>query len=334
MSHHHDHDGHDHGHDHDHDHDHHDHDHGHGHQHGRSRMGHVHAPANFGEAFAIGIVLNITYVIIEAAYGFISNSVALLADAGHNLGDVLGLLVAWIATVLVKRAPSARFTYGLGGSSILAALFNAVFLLLTVGAISWEAIQRFGNPEPVSGATVMVVAAIGILVNGVTALLFASGRKSDLNVRGAFLHMAADALVSIGVVVAGLVILVTGWLWLDPLVSLAINAVIVWGTWGLLRDSVGMSMAAVPPQIDPAEVRNLLERCPDVASMHDLHIWPMSTTEIALTCHLVMPGGHPGDAFIHGLAEELALRFRINHATVQIEVDQHLACALAPDDVV
>src|SRR5882757_5799483 len=288
MSHHHDHDGHDHAHGHEHDHD-----HGHSHQHGHSRMGHVHAPASFGEAFAIGIILNITYVIIEVAYGFISNSVALLADAGHNLGDVLGLLVAWVATVLVKRAPSARFTYGLGGSSILAALFNAVFLLLTVGAISWEAVQRLSNPEPVSGATVMVVAAIGILVNGVTAWLFASGRKGDLNVRGAFLHMAADALVSAGVVVAGLVILVTGWLWLDPIVSLAINAVIVWGTWGLLRDSVGMSMAAVPPQIDPAAVRSLLSTRAGVVDVHDLHIWPMSTTENALTCHLVMPEGHP-----------------------------------------
>jgi cobalt-zinc-cadmium efflux system protein len=341
MSHHHDHDGHDHAHGHDHrdGHDHHDDDHdhddGHGHHHVHGAgTGHVHAPASYGKAFAIGVTLNIAYVIIEALYGFLGNSVALLADAGHNLGDVLGLLVAWTAMVLVKRAPSARFTYGLRGSSILAALFNAVFLLLTVGAISWEAIQRLGNPEPVSGATVMIVAAVGIVVNGVTAWLFASGRKGDLNVRGAFLHMAADALVSVGVVAAGLVILLTGWLWLDPIVSLAINAVIVWGTWGLLRDSVGMSMAAVPPQIDPAAVRSLLEKCPDVASLHDLHIWPMSTTEIALTCHLVMPGGHPGDAFIHGLAEELALRFKINHATVQIEVDQHLACALAPDDVV
>jgi cobalt-zinc-cadmium efflux system protein len=330
MSHHHDHD-----HAHGHDHDDHDHDDRHGDHHGHSHgAGHVHAPASYGKAFAIGVTLNIAYVIIEALYGFLSNSVALLADAGHNLGDVLGLLVAWTAMVLVKRAPSARFTYGLRGSSILAALFNAVFLLLTVGAISWEAIQRLGSPEPVSGATVMIVAAVGIVVNGVTAWLFASGRKGDLNVRGAFLHMAADALVSVGVVVAGLVILLTGWLWLDPIVSLAINAVIVWGTWGLLRDSVGMSMAAVPPQIDPAAVRSLLEKCPDVASLHDLHIWPMSTTEIALTCHLVMPGGHPGDAFIHGLAEQLAVRFKINHATVQIEVDQHLACALAPDDVV
>jgi cobalt-zinc-cadmium efflux system protein len=341
MSHHHDHDGHDHAHGHDHrdGHDHHDDDHdhddGHGHHHVHGAgTGHVHAPASYGKAFAIGVTLNIAYVIIEALYGFLGNSVALLADAGHNLGDVLGLLVAWTAMVLVKRAPSARFTYGLRGSSILAALFNAVFLLLTVGAISWEAIQRLGNPEPVSGATVMIVAAVGIVVNGVTAWLFASGRKGDLNVRGAFLHMAADALVSVGVVAAGLVILLTGWLWLDPIVSLAINAVIVWGTWGLLRDSVGMSMAAVPPQIDPAAVRSLLEKCPDVASLHDLHVGPMSTTEIALTCHLVMPGGHPGDAFIHGLAEELAIRFKINHATVQIEVDQHLACALAPDDVV
>jgi cobalt-zinc-cadmium efflux system protein len=294
----------------------------------------VHVPDNFGKAFAIGIGLNITYVIVEAVFGFLSNSVALLADAGHNLGDVLGLLVAWIASVLVTRAPSARYTYGLRGSSILAALFNAVFLLITVGAISWEAILRLGNPEPVSGVTVMIVAAIGILINAITAALFASGRKSDLNIRGAFLHMAADALVSAGVVVAGLVIMLTGWLWLDPVVSLAINAVIVWGTWGLLRDSVGMSMAAVPPHIDPAEVRGLIERQPEVASLHDLHIWPMSTTEIALTCHLVMPGGHPGDAFIHRLSEQLAVKFRINHATVQIEVDQHLACALAPDDVV
>ena len=346
MSQHHDHDGHGapHGHAHDHDHDHHDHHdhhghdhHGHDHDHGHGlglRGAHVHVPNNFGKAFAIGIALNITYVIVEAVYGFLSNSVALLADAGHNLGDVLGLLVAWIASVLVTRAPSARYTYGLRGSSILAALFNAVFLLITVGAISWEAILRLGTPEPVSGGTVMIVAAIGILINAITAALFASGRKSDLNIRGAFLHMAADALVSAGVVVAGLVILLTGWLWLDPVVSLAINAVIVWGTWGLLRDSVGMSMAAVPPHIDPAAVRGLIEQQPNVASLHDLHIWPMSTTEIALTCHLVMPGGHPGDAFIHQLSEQLSVKFRINHATVQIEVDQHLACALAPDDVV
>ena len=220
------------------------------------------------------------------------------------------------------------------GSSILAALFNAVFLLVTVGGLSWEAIRRLGSPEPVAGKTMMAVAAIGILVNAVTAWLFASGRKDDINLRGAFLHMASDALVSVGVVAAGLVILLTNWLWVDPVVSLVINAVIVWGTWGLLRDSVGMSMAAVPPQIDPAAVRGLLSARAGVVGVHDLHIWPMSTTENALTCHLVMPDGHPGDAFLNELCSDLAQRFKINHTTVQIEVDPHIACALAPDEVV
>ena len=318
----------DHHHDHDHDH------HGHGHDEHAHGAGHSHAPASFGRAFAIGIALNTGFVIVEVIYGVLGNSVALFADAGHNLGDVLGLFVAWVASALVKRAPSARFTYGLRGSSILAALFNAVFLLLTIGAISWEAVLRLGTPELVSGKTVMIVAAVGIAVNGVSAWLFASGRKGDLNVRGAFAHMAADAVVSAGVVAAGLVILLTGWLWLDPVVSLAINAVIVWGTWGLLRDSVAMSMAAVPTHIDPAAVRQFIEGRKGVASLHDLHIWPMSTTDIALTCHLVMPGGHPGDAFIHDLCEELAEHFKINHATVQIELEPDCDCALAPDDVV
>jgi cobalt-zinc-cadmium efflux system protein len=319
---------------HDHNHRHHldDHDHDHG-EHGHGH-GHVHSPASFGAAFAIGVALNAGFVIVEAVYGVLGNSVALLADAGHNLGDVLGLLVAWMASVLVKRRPSARFTYGLRSSSILAALFNAVFLLLTIGGISWEALQRLGHPETVSGGTVMIVAAIGIVINGVCAWLFASGRKGDLNLRGAFAHMAADALVSAGVVVAGLVILLTGWRWLDPLVSLVVNAVIVWGTWGLLRDAVGMSMAAVPAEIDPAAVRRFLESRNGVTSLHDLHIWPMSTTETALTCHLVMPSGHPGDAFIHELCEGLAARFKINHTTLQIELEPHLLCALAPDDVV
>jgi cobalt-zinc-cadmium efflux system protein len=319
--------------DHDHDGHGHDHDHDHGHDHGAHRGGHVHAPASFGKAFAIGIALNVGFVVVEAVYGVLSNSVALLADAGHNLGDVLGLLVAWLASELVKRAPSDRFTYGLRGSSILAALFNAVFLLLTVGAISWEAIQRLGSPQPVAEWTVMIVAAIGIAVNGVTAWLFASGGKHDINLRGAFLHMASDALVSAGVVVAGLVILLTGWLWLDPVVSLAINAIIVWGTWGLLRDSLGMSMAAVPSQIDPAALRAFLSSREGVAAIHDLHVWPVSTTEIALTCHLVMPAGHPGDAFLHALAAELARSFRIGHPTIQIEIEPQLACALAPNDV-
>ncbi len=311
-------------------HDHHDHDHA-GHSHGG---GHSHAPANFGGAFAVGIALNVGFVVVEAVFGVLGHSVALLADAGHNLGDVLGLAVAWLASVLVRRAPSARYTYGLRGSSILAALFNAVFLLITVGAISWEALQRLAAPEPVAGGTVMIVAAVGIVVNGATAWLFASGRKDDLNLRGAFLHMASDALVTAGVLVAGLVIALTGWRWLDPVVSLAINAVIVWGTWGLLRESLDMSMAAVPAGVDPGEVRRFLSSQAGVAAIHDLHIWPMSTTEIALTCHIVMPAGHPGDAFLHKLAAALASRFKIRHPTVQIEVDPRLGCALAPDDVV
>ena len=319
------HDHHAHGHDHEGHHD-------HGHDH--SGHGHAHAPANFGAAFAIGAALNIGFVIVEVGYGLFGHSIALLADAGHNFGDVLGLLAAWAASILARRAPTARYTYGLRGSSILAALFNAVFLLVTVGAISWEALLRLRTPEPVAGATVMVVAAIGIVVNGVTAWLFASGRESDINLRAAFTHMASDALVSAGVVVAGLVIALTGWLWLDPVVSLAVNAVIVWGTWGLLWDSVGMSMAAVPSHIDPAKVRAFLERQPGVAEIHDLHIWPMSTTEIALTCHLVMPAGHPGDVFLHKIAEALAEGFKIGHPTLQVELDPHASCALASEDVV
>jgi cobalt-zinc-cadmium efflux system protein len=306
-------------------HDHDAHDHGHA---------HIHAPANFGRAFAIGIALNLGFVVIEALYGLLGNSVALLADAGHNLSDVLGLVVAWLGNVLARRAPTERFTYGMRGSSILASLFNAVFLLVTVGGLSWEAIRRLGSPEPVAGKAVMIVAAVGIVVNAVTAWLFASGRKDDINLKGAFLHMASDALVSVGVVAAGFLILLTNWLWIDPIVSLVINGVIVWGTWGLLRDSVGMSMAAVPTQIDPARVRAFLVSRTGVVAVHDLHIWPMSTTENALTCHLVMPDGHPGDAFLHELASELAKGFKIVHATVQIEVDPDVACALAPDEVV
>lgn len=241
------------------------------HDHGEDHS-HHHAPASFGLAFAVGIALNSGFVIAEVVFGLLGNSVALLADAGHNLGDVLGLLVAWLASILVKHAPTAHFTYGLRGSSILAALFNAVFLLIVVGGISWEAIQRLSQSQPVAGVTVMIVAAAGIVVNGVTAWLFASGRKGDLNVRGAFMHMAADAIVSAGVVVAGLVILLTGWHWLDPAASLAINAVIIWGTWGLLRDALTMSMSAVPPGVDPAKVRGFLEQLPGVAGLHDLHI--------------------------------------------------------------
>jgi cobalt-zinc-cadmium efflux system protein len=304
-------------------HDHHDHDHP-----------HDHAPASFGRAFAIGVALKSAFVVIEAVYGVFAHSMALLSDAGHNFGDVLGLAAAWLASELAKRAPSARYSYGLRGASILAALFNSVLLLVTVGGISWEAILRLASPAPVAGGAVMGVAALGIFVNGATAWLFASGRKDDINLRAAFLHMAADAALAAAVVVAGLVILLTGWRWLDPAVSLVINAVIVWGTWSLLRDAVKMSLAAAPERVDPAEVRAFLASRHGVAAIHDLHIWPMSTTEIALTCHLVMPAGHPGDEFLHGLALELATRFHIRHPTVQIEIDPRCACALAPDEVV
>jgi cobalt-zinc-cadmium efflux system protein len=308
----------------------HDHTHdGHGHEPGPG-----HAPANFGRAFAIGIGLNLTFVAVEFVYGVIGNSVALLADAGHNLSDVLGLVIAWIASVLTRRPPSSRLTYGLGGSSILAALFNAVFLLIAVGAIAWEAILRLFHPEPVAGATIMIVAAVGIVINGVTAWLFVSGRKDDLNIRGAFLHMAADAGVSAGVVAAGLVILQTGWAWVDPLTSLAIVGVIVWGTWNLLRDSLAMSVSAVPAAIDPQVVRQYLESRTGVSAVHDLHIWAMSTTENALTAHLVFPAGHPGDEFLMSAATELRQRFGIGHTTLQVEISEETACRLAPDHVV
>jgi cobalt-zinc-cadmium efflux system protein len=310
-------------------HDGHDHDHA-GHDHG----GHVNAPASFGKAFAIGIALNAGFVVLEVVYGLVGNSVALLADAGHNMSDVLGLGVAWSAAVLARRAPTLRFTYGLGGTSILAALFNAAFLLVVIGGLSWEAIGRFWNPQPVAGKTVMIVAGMGILINGVCAWLFASGRKGDLNIRGAFTHMAADALVSVGVVIAGLVILFSGWMWLDPAVSLIINAIIIGGTWGLLRDSVTMSLSAVPPGLDSREVGAFLSAATGVEQIHDLHIWSMSTTETALTVHLVMPGGHPGDSFLVDLCRQLKQRFGIGHPTFQVETDPQTACPLEPDQVV
>lgn len=299
-----------------------------------SAHAHNHAPASFGAAFAIGITLNTVFVFVEGIYGYLGNSTALVADAGHNLGDVFGLLVAWGASVLARRAPTSKFTYGLKGGSILAALFNAMFLLVTVGAIAWESVQRFGAPEPVAGKTVMIVAAVGIIINGATAWLFASGRKGDINIRGAFLHMAADAVVSAGVVAAGAVILYTGWVTVDPIVSLAICAIIIWGTWSLLTDSVRMSLAAVPDNVEAARVRRLIEDMPGVQGVHDLHIWPMSTTETALTCHVVMPEGHPGDMFLHDAAHRLAHDFSIVHVTIQIETSKDVTCKLAPEEVV
>ncbi|WP_198964240.1 cation diffusion facilitator family transporter [Bradyrhizobium sp. Y36] len=324
-----------HGHHH-HDHAGHSHDHGPGHDHSHDHglgHAHVHAPANFGKAFAIGISLNTALVVAEAVYGYIGNSTALLADAGHNLSDVLGLVIAWGASIAARRAPSGRFTYGFRASTILAALANAVFLLVATGAIGWEAILRLREPEPVAGVTVMVVAGIGILVNGFTAMLFASGRKDDINIEGAYLHMAADAAVSLGVVISAALIIWTGWLWLDPITSLVICATILWSTTSLLRGSVDMSMAAAPRGTDLAAIRTFLLARPGVSAFHDLHVWPISTTETALTCHLVMPAG-TGDAFLMETAQLLKASFRIGHTTLQIETHPDNGCALAPDDVV
>lgn len=324
------------GHDH---HGHHHHDHaGHSHHHGQSHdhahgPGHVHAPANFGRAFAIGISLNTALVVAEAVYGYLGNSTALLADAGHNLSDVLGLVVAWGASIAARRAPSGRFTYGFRASTILAALANAVFLLVATGAIGWEAILRLREPEPVAGVTVMVVAGIGMLINGFTAMLFARGRKDDINIEGAYLHMAADAAVSLGVVVSAALIIWTGWLWLDPLTSLVICLTILWSTTRLLRSSIDMSMAAAPEGTDLAAIRAFLLARPGVSGIHDLHVWPISTTETALTCHLVMPAGAV-DAFLMETAQTLKVTYRIGHTTLQVETHPDNGCALAPDDVV
>ena len=282
----------------------------------------------------VGSALNIGFVIVEAVFGLHDHSLALVADAGHNLGDVLALLVAWAASILMKRRPSARYTYGLRSTSMLAALFNAVVLLLVTGAVTAEALRRLFDPSHVGGVTVMAVAAAGIVVNGITALLFASGRKGDINVRGAFQHMLADAVVAAGVVVAGAAILVTGWSVIDPLVSLAVSGLIVWTTWGLLKDSVNMVLHAVPPGIDPEEVRRHLESSAGVCGLHDLHIWPMSTTETALTAHLLMLEGHPGDGVLADMCADLHRRFGIGHSTLQIEVGPVVLCELEPENVV
>jgi cobalt-zinc-cadmium efflux system protein len=290
--------------------------------------GHSHAPADFGRAFAIGTVLNLGFVLVEGLFGLLSNSMSLLADAGHNLSDVLGLLIAWGGVELAKRPASKRFTYGLRGSTILAALFNALLLLVAVGAIALEARQRLADPPPVPGGIVMLVAGIGIVINTATALLFARGRQGDVNIRGAYLHMAADAAVSAGVVVGGGLMLWTGIRIIDPILSILIIAVILWSTWGLLKESLIMAMHAVPAGIDPEAVEAMLNGLPGVTRVHDLHIWPMSTTEAALTAHLVMPDGHPGDAFLSDLQHRLAHDFRIEHTTVQIELGDGAECRM------
>jgi cobalt-zinc-cadmium efflux system protein len=300
----------------------------------RTHGAHRHPSASYGRAFAIGIALNLAYVAGEAVAGIVSGSLALLADAGHNLGDVLGLSLSWGAAVLSRRQPSGRFTYGLRSTSILAALANAIILLVVTGGIAWEAIWRISHPMPVVSGIVIVVAAVGIFVNGGTALLFASG-AGDLNVKSAFLHLAADALVTAGVVVAGIVIWLTDWLWLDPVVSLIVSAIIVFGTWGLLKSAIGLALDAVPEGVDAAAVRAHLLALPGVAGLHDLHIWGMSTTETALTCHLIMPDGHPGDAALSAMTQQLHYRFGIEHATIQIELaDTDEVCALTPEHVV
>jgi cobalt-zinc-cadmium efflux system protein len=302
---------------------------------GQNHRAHVHTDPNYGRAFAVGIALNLAYVGGEAVAGILSGSLALLADAGHNLGDVLGLSLAWGAALLSRRQPSGRFTYGLRSSSILAALANAIILLVVTGGIAWEAIGRIAHPVPVASGIVIGVAAAGIVVNGLTALLFASRHPRDLNVKSMFVHMAADTLVTGGVVIAGIAIWLTGRLWIDPAVSLAVSAVIVIGTWGLMKSAMGLALNAVPEGVDIAAVRDHLLAVRGVSALHDLHIWGMSTTETALTCHLLMPGGHPGDVVLNTVAQQLDQRFGIHHVTLQIELaDSEEACALTAEHVV
>ncbi|WP_247892229.1 cation diffusion facilitator family transporter [Azospirillum sp. Sh1] len=312
----------------------------HGHSHGGSSEAghdhgdhHHHGPARYDRSFALGALLNIGFVVVEAVYGLLANSTALLADAGHNLSDVMGLLLAWGAAWLGRRIPQGRYTYGFGNASILASLLNAMILLIAVGAILLEAAYRLADPQPVAETTVMVVAVIGIVINAWTAWLFMGGQKRDINLRGAYLHMAADAAVSVGVVIAALAIRFTGWLWLDPVTSIVIALVIIAGTWGLLRDSVRLAMDAVPDGIDRAEVERYLAGLPGVEEVHDLHIWPISTTETALTAHLVRPGTDQGDGLLLELSSVLKDRFGIGHATIQVEQDGS-CCRLAPPEVV
>jgi cobalt-zinc-cadmium efflux system protein len=280
---------------------------------------HAHTPVDFGRAFAIGIALNVGFVLVEVIFGFLANSMSLLADAGHNLSDVIGLVLAWAAAMMAKRAASPRFTYGLKKAPILAALGNALLLLIAVGAIGAEAVRRFWHPSVTEGGTVTIVAAAGILVNGATALLFARGSRRDINVRGAYLHMAADALVSIAVVIAGLAIMATGLDWIDPAMSLAVAVVILWGGIGLLKESVWMSLAGVPSGIDAGEVETALAQIEGVDGVHDLHIWPLSTTETALTAHVVTAQADYPDALLESARSMLHERFRIEHCTIQVE---------------
>jgi cobalt-zinc-cadmium efflux system protein len=310
------------------DHAHHDHSHGHSHDH----AGHSHAPDNFGAAFAIGVALNSAFVVAELVFGYAANSLALISDAVHNFSDVIALLLAWGASWLARKQPTQQHTYGYRRASILAALINAGLLLIAVGGIAVEAIDRIREPTAVAGWTVVWVAVLGIAVNGGTALLFMRGRHGDLNIRGAYLHMAADAGVSFGVVAAASVIMLTGWLWVDPAISLCIAAVVLASGWGLARDSVNLALDGVPKSIELAEVRDFLGHLGGVTEVHDLHVWAMSTNETALTAHLVRPGGYE-DSFLHDACAQLAHRFNIHHATLQVEAGSDV-CKLAPAEVV
>jgi cobalt-zinc-cadmium efflux system protein len=306
----------------------------HAHSHAHARDSHGHGAA-IGRAFAIGIALNVIFVLVEWVYGVLAGSLALIADATHNFSDVLGLAFAWGASALARKPPSTRFTYGLRGSTILAALGNAMLLLVVTGGIAWEAIRRIENPGEINGATMIWVATLGILINAGTTLLFRGARKTDLNARGAYLHMVADTGVSLGVVIAGVGTLFTRWTWLDPVASLLIVATIFIGTWGLLRDSLKLALHATPERIDPAAVRRYLSGLPGVTEVHDLHIWGMSTTETALTVHLVMLDGHPGDEFFAGVTRRIEHDFHIGHTTIQIETGGcSTPCVLAPEHVV
>ena len=282
---------------------------------------HSHKEQNYNKAFAIGIILNVAFSLIEAIYGFLSNSIALVADAGHNFSDVISLIIAWGAIYLAAKKPTPRRTYGFRRLTILASLASAILLLIAVGAISLESIKRFGNPQPLQGKTIIVVAGIGILINLITAFMFMKNQKNDLNIKGAFLHMLADAGVSFGVVLAGIAIIATGWLWLDPAISLLIVVIILIGTWGLLKDSLNLVLDYVPKNIDPKEVKQYFEKLPEVSEVHDLHIWAMSTTEVALTAHLIVPDKNTDDIFLQNICSDLHKKFGIDHPTIQIERD-------------
>lgn len=317
--------------DHNHSHDGHSHDgHSHGHGHG---PGHVHAPATFDRAFLVGIVLNTLIVVTQVIFGVAANSLALVADAAHNFSDVIALVLAFAASRLARRGPTARFTYGYRKSTVLAALANAGMLLVAMGGILWEAIQRLINPEPVASGTVIGVAIVAIVVNAGTAYAFMRGREGDLNIRGAYLHMAGDAAVSVGVVVAALLIRLTGWLWIDALTGIAIALLILWSSWGLARDSLRLALDAVPSGLDRQAVETYLRSLPGVTEVHDVHIWAMSTTDTALTAHLVRPHSGLDDAFLVEASRAIDHRFKINHVTLQVERDgSH--CKLAPDEIV